>query len=397
MQRLRIQGHTLGATLLVAGTSIGVGMLGLPVALGPGGFLPAVFFTVLCWLFMLATGLLIVEACSWMPKEANLTTLAHRLLGTPGLIACWILYLFLFTNLMIAHFAGAGQILSQITSGLLPNSGGIIGFAIFLIPVIYLGTKTVDRINTIMMIGLIVSYLAFIYLGVPFIKQSNLARINFASATLSLPIVFTAFGYQSIIPTLMTYLNKDVKKMRFALIAGTSIPLVIYIVWQALILGIVPVEGPEGLIATRNLGQSAVYPLQHILNATNIQRIGEAFALFALTTSFLGISLAYFDFLTDGFHLKKRKLTKIEVSTIVILVPAIITLIYPSIFIESLEIAGGLGVAILLGLMPVLMVWSGRYHHKYAKSHRKLLPGGKLTLAALCLFVLFELAIELFF
>ena len=72
-------GHVFGGSLLIAGTMVGVGMLALPVATGEGGFFPAVAIYLLCWLFMLCTGLLLLEVCSWMPKEANLITMAERL------------------------------------------------------------------------------------------------------------------------------------------------------------------------------------------------------------------------------------------------------------------------------------------------------------------------------
>jgi tyrosine-specific transport protein len=55
MQIVHTFGHLVGGTLLVAGTSIGVGMLALPVATAAGGFLPSLMIYFLCWFFMLCT------------------------------------------------------------------------------------------------------------------------------------------------------------------------------------------------------------------------------------------------------------------------------------------------------------------------------------------------------
>lgn len=96
MHIVRTFGHLVGGTLLVTGTSIGVGMLALPVATAKGGFFPSLLIYLVCWVFMLCTGLLILEACIWMPKNANLITLSSRLLGKWGKFFCWVLYLFLF-------------------------------------------------------------------------------------------------------------------------------------------------------------------------------------------------------------------------------------------------------------------------------------------------------------
>ena len=88
MQIIRTFGHFSGGTLLVAGITLGVGMLALPVATAQAGFVPSMLTYLLCWLFMLCTGLLILEACIWMPKDSNLITMAAKLLGKGGKASC---------------------------------------------------------------------------------------------------------------------------------------------------------------------------------------------------------------------------------------------------------------------------------------------------------------------
>ncbi len=385
-------GHLFGAILLIAGTSIGVGMLALPVATAAGGFLPSLIVYSVCWLFMLTTGLLILEACIWMPSEANLITLSAKLLGRWGKACCWVLYLFLFTCLMIAHISGGGSVVEQISNNTIPYSLGLIFYTLAFAPAVYLGTLWVDRLNIILMAGIAIAYLAFIYTSISHIQPSLLLRIDFPKAWLALPVVFTAFGYQSLIPTLMTYLNRNVKKMRLAIIFGTSIPFAIYLVWQFLILGIIPLEGSGGLAQALKQGENAVEPLGKLASSTSLHQVGQAFAFFALTTSFIGISIAYVDFLADGCKIQKKGIKKLGLCAIVFVLPMIISLINPQIFLESLSYAGGIGVALLLGAMPVLMVWSGRYFHGYSLMHQQI-PGGKILLSFLLLFVVFELII----
>src|SRR5271156_2977200 len=112
MHVFRSLGHVFGGSLLIAGTMVGVGMLALPVATGDGGFFPALAIYLLCWLFMVSTGLLLLEVCTWMPKDANLITMAQRLLGPWAKNVCWVVYLFLFITVMIAHVVGGGAVLS---------------------------------------------------------------------------------------------------------------------------------------------------------------------------------------------------------------------------------------------------------------------------------------------
>lgn len=395
MQIVHKFGHLFGGTLLVAGTSIGVGMLALPVATAEGGFLPSIMIYLACWLFMLCTGLLILEACVWMPKDANLITLATRLLGRPGQIFCWLVYLFLFSSLMVAHVAGGGGEVHEISGKVLPNWASTLLYVGIFAPAVYLGTLWVDRLNFLLMLGVIVTYLIFVLSSFSYVKLENLSHFNMAAAFGALPVVFTAFGYQSLIPTLMTYMNRDAKKLRLAIILGTSIPFLIYIIWEYMILGIIPTQGPNGLAEALKKGENAVAPLGAYLHNPTLVTIGHAFAFFAMTTSFVGISIAFVDFLADGLHVKKKGLHKLGLCAIVFLIPMLISLIYPHIFILALSYAGGIGVALLLGAMPILMVWSGRYFHGYSLMHQQL-PGGKIFLAVLLAFVIMELSIQIF-
>ncbi len=387
-------GHLVGGTLLVAGTSIGVGMLALPVATASGGFIPSLVLYLICWIFMLCTGLLILEACIWMPKGANLITLSSRLLGKWGKFFCWALYLFLFSCLMVAHISGGGGVVSDLSGSSVPSWMGTILYVLIFSPVVYFGALWVDRFNLALMAGIIITYFFFVSSSISYVNPTLLSRMDWGKVWWALPVVFTAFGYQSLIPTLFNYMNRNVPKVRLALILGTTIPLVIYVIWEFLILGIVPLEGSNGLLQTLKNGGDAVNPLGSYIHNPSLLTVGRTFALFAMTTSYLGISIAFVDFLLDGLRLPRKKTSKALVCGIIFLIPLIITLIDPHLFISALSIAGGIGVALLLGAMPIMMIWAGRYYQGHSLMHQQL-PGGKVTLALMSAFVIFELIVTL--
>ncbi|NDD58456.1 MAG: tyrosine transporter [Chlamydiae bacterium] len=385
-------GHVLGGTLLIAGTTIGVGMLALPIATGEAGFWPSISVYLLCWFFMLCTGLLLLEVCQWMPKDSNLITMAHKLLGPWGKGLCWVVYLFLFITVMIAHVAGGGDILVEMTSGALPRWSAAILYVLLFSPIVYLGTNSVDRLNLILMSGVVISYLLFIFFSYNHVNTELLQRANWSKAWLAIPILFTAFTYQVIIPTLMTYMNRDVKKVRKTIIMGTTIPLVVYLVWEILILGVVPLEA---LQQANILGQNAVWPLKQIVGSSLIFNVGKSFAFFTMTTSYIALALAYLDFLADGLKVKKTGNKKLFLCLLVFLPPLLISMISPNIFLTALSFAGGFSCAILFGLLPPVMVWMGRYVKKISHGSRQL-PGGKGVLFLLIFFILLEIFIELF-
>jgi tyrosine-specific transport protein len=250
----------------------------------------------------------------------------------------------------------------------------------------------VDRLNWGLMSGLIITYIAFAVFGITHVKPAFLEPANWRASWVALPVIFTSFSYQGIIPSLTTYLKRDAKKVRMAIIGGTSLCFLIYLLWEFLILGIVPMEA---LVQAKTAGSTAVEPLKDYLIAPNLVLIGQAFAFFAIATSFLGVNLGLFDFLADSLSIPKRGMRKIWLSCITFLPPLAISLVNPSLFITALVFAGGIGCALLLGFLPTLMTWVSRYRHEGHEGPSQLF-GGKAMLLLLFLFVVFELTVELF-
>jgi len=388
-------GSIFGGALLIAGTSIGGGMLALPVLTSLGGFIPSLVIYVCCWFFMACTGLLFLEISLWMHKEANIVSMADRTLGLSGKVVAWVVYLFLFYCLTLAYIVGSGNMVVNVFSNTIPTWAGSIIFVVIFAPFVFAGARFVGKINVILMFGLAVSFLIFVWVGYAYVNPINLKHKNWAMSLLALPVSFTSFAYQGIIPTLIHYMGNDAKKTRIAIIVGSFIPLVIYVIWQWLIMGIVPTYGPGGLAETLEKGQYAVEPLHQFIQSPIIYVIGQYFAFFALLTSFFGVTLGLLDFLADGFGIKKSHANKFTLSLLVFIPPLVIACLYPHIFLKTLDFAGGFGCAILLGLLPILMVWSGRY--RLGLKSEYALPGGKLILLILSAFVFFELACELYF
>jgi tyrosine-specific transport protein len=381
------RGSLLGGTLLIAGTAIGGGMLALPVLTALGGFIPAIFIYTFCWLFMAATGLLFLEVSLWLHEGANIITMAETTLGNVGRISAWLLYLFLFYSLTIAYLVGGGCLLNDLAGIEIPALGPLI-FALLFVPPVIFGTGVISALNGIFVVMMAVLYFTFIVLGIPYIKWELLLERNWSMTLMSLPVAFTAFAYQGIIPTLVTYLQRNSQTIRKAIIFGSALPLITYIIWEGLILGIIPVVGPGGLAEALQNGENAVQPLRHFINQPLLLLVGQVFAFLALLTSFFGVTLGLMDFIADGIHRPKQGWNLMLIASYVFIPPLVVSIAYPDIFLVALDVAGGFGCALLLGLLPIVMVWIGRYHLGYQGERQ--LPGGKALLAAMAFFVIVE-------
>lgn len=393
------KGSVLSAMFLVGGTCIGGGMLALPVATGISGFLPSIAIMLVCWMAMTITALLLIEVSLWMGEGVHLISMTSRILGMPGRMVSWFLYLFICYASLVAYTAGGGvQVAEAINAffgtALIKEYGALLFILVFGL-VIYLGSRVVGRVNAVLFIAMIVAYLALVGVAVDEVKGELLEYRQWSGSLMAVPLLLTAFSFQTMVPSLTPYLKSNVKALRWAVIGGTTIAFVIYAIWQCLILGIVPVEGAHGLAEALVRGEPATQFLREHVEGRWIVYIAEYFAFFAIVTSFLGIALGLFDFLADGLKIKKKGIGSVVLGLLIVIPTVICATQFERVFLVALEISGGFGDSILNGLIPVLMVWIGRYHLHLGKESRFRVPGGKPLLGAVFIFFLCTLMLEI--
>lgn len=383
-------GSTFKATLLISGTAIGGGMLALPIVTAGAGLLPTLFIFIATWIVMSSTGVLIYENSIGLKSDSNLISLASYAFGKAGRVVTWILYLFLFYSLMTAYLSGLSSFLAPMLPTALSPWASLLSCLLFA-PFLFLGVRFSSTVNVFMMVALFASFGLFLVLGMPLVQPELLTHTNWSLMFVALPIIFTSFSFQGTVPTIVHYLHHDGQKIKKAIWIGTAIPLVLYILFEILVLGIVPLEGANSLQEALLLQTNAVTPLQYWIEYPFLLLLGRIFSFFALFTSFIGVGIGLFDFLADGLKIEKRSMGKLLLSLLVLVPPLLITAYNPHLFLTALEYAGGIGCALLLGVMPILIALKRR-----KSGHKKVLPGGKVFLYSLMAFLLIEIGTEVF-
>lgn len=395
---MRKHSKLLGGILLVAGTTIGAGMLALPVSTGMAGFIPSLLLLVCYWVYMTFTALLLLEVNLWMKEGTNLISMAKMTLGRWGQALSWIVYLFLLYSLTTAYIAGSGPIVNDVIEAsfgiTLPEWAGSIPLLVIFGFFVYKGMRSVDHANRILMIGLVIAYAAMVIFLTPHVEKSLLRHIDWGYILVGVSVIATSYGFHIIIPSLTTYLDRDVIKLRRAILIGSAIPLIVYISWEFLALGIIPVHGEHGIIEGYQKGSNGAHLLTAFLGHSAIAMIARFFSFFAIVTSFLGVSLSLSDFLADGLKIKKTRRGRTLLYLLTFVPPLIVTLVDPRAFLSALEYAGAFGVVLLLGLIPALMVWSGRYVKQLSSNSTFQAPGGKIALLIVILLSLAVIAFE---
>lgn len=351
--------QVINGTLLVAGTTIGGGMLAIPYVTGKAGFLPGIMITFIVWGFMFCTGVLLLEATLKMPRGSNILSISSHYLGKKGKILASLTFVFLYYCLMTAYFAGGSPIfasfITDITGVVLRPISALAIFGVVFGSIVWMGLQLVDRVNYILMLGLILTFVFMFVGGSSYVKPQRLLSSNWSTMVFAAPILFSSFGYHNIIPSLTDYYNRNEKTLYYVILFGTLLPLVVYVIWQFLILGMIP---NRDFLSADQSNMWIISQIQVITGNSWIYFIGRSFWFFAIITSFLGVSISVMDFLKDAFKWKNNLSNRFSLSLLVFLPPMIFAMFNPSVFVGALELAGGFGEAFINGILPIWMVFA---------------------------------------
>lgn len=357
--------RTVGCTLIFAGTAIGAGMLAIPLVTNHMGFWPAAFWLVVCYLVMLSTALMILEVNLAFPKAASFSTMASKTIGRFGQIITWISFCLLLYALAAAYITGGGSLLQTLIHTISPlhikDAYAAVIFTVVLGAFVFAGTRAVDYANRVLMGCKLLAFFILVILLIPHVQVSLMKPMHFPASWFALPILITSFGSHVVIPSIRSYIGEDRTRLRWIVIAGCTLPLIVYLLWITVTLGVLPAHGVHSFdhVKAGAVGD-LVQNLQGFLNLTSVKVFANAFTDIAITTSFLGVCLGLYDFMADGCRLPKKNMkNRSLVWLITFLPPLAFALFYPHGFVLALGYAS-IFVAILLIILPVWMLWSLR-------------------------------------
>jgi len=388
----------IGGMLLIVGTSIGGGMLALPVSTAEVGFFHSIFFLIMCWLIMTSGALLLLEVNLRLPAGTNMVSMAKETLGMPGQIVAWITYLLLLYTLLAAYISGGGDVfhglLQQIHINIPTWLSALLFTGIFSI-VVYTGMQAVDYVNRGFMLGKLGIYLILVVIISPHADLHALSGGKATAITGCLMVLVASFGFASIVPSLREYFQEDTQTLRRVILIGSLIPLTCYIIWDGLIMSVVQREGSGGLLALRdasNATSGLTEALTQSIHSAWITGFFSFFTSICMITAFLGVSIGLFDFLADGLTLKKKGMQGKGILAITFVPPLAIVLFNPGIYLRAFSYAG-ICCIILLLVMPVLMTWKAR--RLSPAPEQQMIPGGNILLGFLFIVGIYLLTIAM--
>ncbi|OCA53040.1 tyrosine transporter TyrP [Photorhabdus namnaonensis] len=376
-----MKNRTFGSTFIIAGTTIGAGMLAMPLATAGVGFGVSLIMLIGLWVLMSYTALLLVEAYQYESPDTGLGTLAQRYLGNGGKILTGFSMMFLMYALTSAYISGAGELLTvSLNKWLnlsLPASVGVILFTVIAGGIVCIGTSSVDMVNRVIFSAKIIFLILMLGMMMPHVQHINLLTMPLGQGLIlsSIPVIFTSFGFHGSVPSIVKYMNGDVRRLRWVFIIGSAIPLITYIFWQLATLGSINSNTFVDILAENAGLNGLLHSIREVVASPKTELAVQMFANLALATSFLGVALGLFDFLGDLFKRKDNVTGRMQTGLLTFVPPLIFALFYPKGFVMALGYAA-VALSILALLLPSLLAYKSRQQNE----RRYRVPGGKPVL-----------------
>ena len=198
------------------------------------------------------------------------------------------------------------------------------------------------------------------------------------------PILFLSMVYQNVVPTVVTQLEGDRAKITTAIIGGTLAPLLMFISWNAVILGNIIGMDPSML--------GHVDPVSVLQNGQDggpvLSALVSGFSELALMTSLIGFVYGLINAFTDIAEIPTQgpefEKYKPALFAAVFLPPLAMSIGDPDIFYKALDYGGAFGVSTLFLVLPPFMIWKQRYGEEQKQLTTKpMVPLGKISLGSM--------------
>jgi len=275
------------ATFTLSGTIIGAGILGIPYVFAKSGFLAGIF-----WLIFLGTIVIFVNLCAGeitlrTKENHQLPGHAEKYLGPiAGKIMLFALIFGIYSALL-AYLVGEGESLSRLLPGNIDPLFLGIGFWLIMTLLLKEGLRALKKVETYGVIAIILIILGMFIKFFPRIEPANLLIINEPNFALPIGVVFFALlGFASI-PELRKEIKGKEKDFKKAIILGSIIPIILYIIFSAIFVGVLGDEVTE--VATLSFG-----PFITILG------------IFAMLTSYMALSFVLKDTFKEDLKLSPK-------------------------------------------------------------------------------------------
>ncbi|WP_336292616.1 tryptophan permease [Cronobacter dublinensis] len=381
----------VSGVVIIAGTIIGAGMFSLPVVMSGAWFFWSLLALLFTWFCMLHSGLMLLEANLNYHIGASFDTMTRDLLGNGWNVVNGAAVAFVLYILTYAYISASGSVIHHTLAGMamdIPARLAGFGFALVVAFIVWLSTSAVSRMTAIVLGGKVITF--FLTFGglLGHVEPATLFNTLEASPSytpyvlMTLPFCLASFGYHGNVPSLMKYYGKEPGTIIRCLVWGTLIALALYAVWLLATMGNIPRPEFIGIAKAGGNIDVLVSALSDVLNSRTLDVLLIVFSNFAVSSSFLGVTLGLFDYLADLFGFDDSPRGRLKTALLTFLPPMAGGLLWPNGFLYAIGYAG-LAATIWAAIVPALLARASRQRFG---SPRFRVWGGNGMIALILLF-----------
>ena len=168
-----------------------------------------------------------------------------------------------------------------------------------------------------------------------------------------------SFGFHGNVSSLLQYFRGDARKVSRALWGGTLIALVVYALWQLAVQGNLPRSAFGPVIAAEGKVGVLIAELSKFTATGSMAQILAFFSYTAIASSFLGVTLGLFDYITDLFGFDDSRAGRSKAALITFLPPLLFSLRWPGGFVTVIAYVG-LVATVWTALTPAALLYAAR-------------------------------------
>lgn len=281
------------AIAILVGTTIGAGVLGIPYVVAKSGFLIGLINLIVIGLAILMINLFLGEIVLRTNGDHQLTGYAERYFGKAGKILISFTMTLGIYGALIAYLIVGSKSLGAIFGG--NTFYYFIGYFIVMSIFVFVGLRAIEKSEFLMSGFVVFIVLVISLIGFTKLDFNNLTSFDFSYLFYPYGVILFAFLGMAAIPEMKEELANNKKELKKAIIIGSLIPLIVYVLFALVVVGVTGLETNQ--IAT--IGLSSVFGWQVVL-------FGNLFALFAVSTGFLTLGLALKEMYNYDYKLNKN-------------------------------------------------------------------------------------------
>ena len=378
----------LDGALIISGTSVGAGMLALPIAFQDIGLVLSCAVLLCLGAFNLVSFLLIVELMARADQPLHLPRLIERYVGPKAsLLMSLAISISVYGALTAYLLLGAGAI-NSLTG--IPAVIGMLAYFIVASVIVWYGIWWLRNAERVMFTFAIALIGVLLFAALPNVGPAP-GIVSLATLPAAFGVAFFAYSAHQLIPSVGNRMGRKYGEFAKAVAFGLIVPVVIYTVWTLILVWAIPLPL---LAEARANGDAVIAPLAKLSHWSEtlvggtfnpILVIGSVYVLFATITSFIGLGFCLADALQDAYREWWHTPLKRSTAVVAVVVPGLAFALYdPRALLRVLEVTGAYSVCTIVALICIAYLNARKVRTKKVPGF--VVPFGA-PLAVICLLV----------